>query len=157
MCSPKDLYKNMAALFIRTPNWKQLKCSMTTEWINGCICLKWNPTRQWKLMTTTRRNFITHRWLTEGICNYTMHHFMYVNFKNRPKKSRVLKSVGQRERDKAGEASPSTAIFLFFGVYGDHVFICDHSRGHQIIIGIPFGMFCYSSIEKVKNQGPQPT
>lgn len=50
-----------------------------------------------------------------------------MHFKNRPKESRVLENVGQRERDKACEGSPSTAIFLFLGIDGDRVFICDHS------------------------------
>lgn len=41
-----------------------------------------------------------------------MYHFIYVNFKNRLKKSRELELFGGSGREKAREGSLATAVFL---------------------------------------------
>lgn len=48
-------------------------------------------------------------------------------------------------------------LFYFLAWMVNLCSFCDNSLSCILIIGIPFCMFCCSSIKKFKNQGPLPT
>lgn len=68
-----------------------------------------------------------------------------------------VRGPGQRVTDKAREGVWTTTVFLSLRLQSGRMLVCDSSLRCRLHTGILFGMFCYSSIKKLKNQGLLPT